>query len=578
MSIASAPIVLSTRLGGLFVYGSGADGDVTISVNTTLTRDMQYNNLTINSGINLDPAGYRIFVKDTLTFASSTSTISRLTNTTAVGTVGGGAAVGANALNSLGGNSGDKTATQLAAGKEFYYDITRLISTLYIDATTATPSFISGGAGGSTGAAGATGAAGTANSGSAGADGTYTPNATTVAAPGGKGGTGTAGTAGTGGAGGAGGTGGPGGGVVVVLAKTIVGSGKIEIKGIAGSAGSAGAPGNAGTPGSYGSPAPSLYVPSTEATYTSPTSPVATNNTPTYTYTAGSGAYSNPNNSPTTAVANWNYTAGSGSTTNPNNSPTTAVANYTYTAGAPGTATGTWNSPNIVFPITYNSPSYTPGTFKSFNPTNYTYTAGTSTGTYNPTPKSLKYNTPKWTTTTGTVNNNTPTVSSPGNILYQPGSNNQFYNTPTNPKTAAANYNYSAGFGSFSNPNNSPTTAVANWNYIAGSGSTNNPNNSPNYTYSTGTASSWNYSAGVAATYNAVAFYPGGTGGAGGTATSGEPGAAGADGFVGGGGVLFVMSTSGIGTVTTSAAAGSSGQTGSASAGTIVIINHSVAA
>ena len=30
------------------IYGSGNDGNVTISTNTTLTRDMHYNNLTIN--------------------------------------------------------------------------------------------------------------------------------------------------------------------------------------------------------------------------------------------------------------------------------------------------------------------------------------------------------------------------------------------------------------------------------------------------------------------------------------------------------------------------------------------------
>lgn len=44
-------------------FGSGSDGDVTISTNTTLTQDMYYNNLTINSWVTLDPAGYKIFVK-----------------------------------------------------------------------------------------------------------------------------------------------------------------------------------------------------------------------------------------------------------------------------------------------------------------------------------------------------------------------------------------------------------------------------------------------------------------------------------------------------------------------------------
>ena len=44
----SLPIVVGTRVGGLFAYGEGADGNVTISTNTSLTRDMYYNNLTIN--------------------------------------------------------------------------------------------------------------------------------------------------------------------------------------------------------------------------------------------------------------------------------------------------------------------------------------------------------------------------------------------------------------------------------------------------------------------------------------------------------------------------------------------------
>jgi hypothetical protein len=47
-------------------FGDGSDGDVTISVDTTLTEDKYYNNLTISAGYKLDPNGYRIFVKDTL--------------------------------------------------------------------------------------------------------------------------------------------------------------------------------------------------------------------------------------------------------------------------------------------------------------------------------------------------------------------------------------------------------------------------------------------------------------------------------------------------------------------------------
>lgn len=48
------------------LFGNGIDGDVTISVNTSLSRDMYYNDLTINNGVVLNPNGYRIFVKGTL--------------------------------------------------------------------------------------------------------------------------------------------------------------------------------------------------------------------------------------------------------------------------------------------------------------------------------------------------------------------------------------------------------------------------------------------------------------------------------------------------------------------------------
>ena len=49
------------------IFGDGGDGDVTISGNTSLTRDMYYNTLIVNAGIILNANGYRIFVKDTLT-------------------------------------------------------------------------------------------------------------------------------------------------------------------------------------------------------------------------------------------------------------------------------------------------------------------------------------------------------------------------------------------------------------------------------------------------------------------------------------------------------------------------------
>lgn len=46
-----------------YPFGDGSDGDVTISSNTNLTRDMFYNNLTVNTGIVLNPMGFAIYVK-----------------------------------------------------------------------------------------------------------------------------------------------------------------------------------------------------------------------------------------------------------------------------------------------------------------------------------------------------------------------------------------------------------------------------------------------------------------------------------------------------------------------------------
>ncbi|GAI52614.1 unnamed protein product, partial [marine sediment metagenome] len=63
--------------GGLAIFGDGSDGDITVNadpftsgtliVNNILQRDAFFNNLTINVTRKLEPNGYRIFVKDTLT-------------------------------------------------------------------------------------------------------------------------------------------------------------------------------------------------------------------------------------------------------------------------------------------------------------------------------------------------------------------------------------------------------------------------------------------------------------------------------------------------------------------------------
>lgn len=109
-------IVNDTNLVFNDIYGNGSDGTYIYSSNATLTSDMFYDDLTVNSGFTLNTGGYRIFVKGTLTVSG---TISRdgLSNGTAgsngatgqASGAGGAAGSGAGALadGSLkGGNAG----------------------------------------------------------------------------------------------------------------------------------------------------------------------------------------------------------------------------------------------------------------------------------------------------------------------------------------------------------------------------------------------------------------------------------------------------------------------------------------
>ena len=147
------------------VFGTGSDGDVTISSNTTLTRDMFYNNLTVNSGVTLNTGGYRIFVKGTLT---NNGTISRkgvdgADGGTALssGTLGGsgaggtgGSSNGGNTSYSLGGSGGDGGDSSSCAGNggtasspsNFPYFLPYILMMMYNEGTTWYQ--IQGGAGG----------------------------------------------------------------------------------------------------------------------------------------------------------------------------------------------------------------------------------------------------------------------------------------------------------------------------------------------------------------------------------------------------------------------------------------------
>ena len=134
------------------IYGSGYDGNVTVSANTTLTRDMYYNNLTISDGIHLNTAGYRVFVRNSLSLSSAsanqaTTSIGLKNGSSAVGTLssGGLAAI----TNSLGGASASYTVT--APSPAEYFSLARNAVTGYmLSASQTTPLFLRGGAGNNT--------------------------------------------------------------------------------------------------------------------------------------------------------------------------------------------------------------------------------------------------------------------------------------------------------------------------------------------------------------------------------------------------------------------------------------------
>lgn len=93
------------------VYGTGYDGDVVVNTNTTLSSDMYYNNLTINSNIVLTTNGYRVFVKNLLTL-NGNSVIGFANASSNIGSIYGGANTAETSLtNSLGGNSSTRTVT-----------------------------------------------------------------------------------------------------------------------------------------------------------------------------------------------------------------------------------------------------------------------------------------------------------------------------------------------------------------------------------------------------------------------------------------------------------------------------------
>lgn len=229
LTAAQMRTALAVLTDGLF--GTGADGDVTIAANTSITSDLtngvkNYRNLTINSGVTLTLPGGIIFVSDTLTLTGTISANGNNGASNAAGATVGGPFVAGTALN--GGANGANSG----AGTQ--------------GAPTANPTggqvVIGGGRGGSGGTANSGGTAG----GTAGALASLTsisdagwrshlPSILTAMVQSRAiplqvtgGGTGGGGGAGSGGIGGGGGSGG---GCVIIVARHVSGSGTISANG-----------------------------------------------------------------------------------------------------------------------------------------------------------------------------------------------------------------------------------------------------------------------------------------------------------------------------------------------------------
>jgi hypothetical protein len=91
----------NTFLKSLNLFGDGSDGDVVISAPTSLSKDMFYNDLTINNGITLTSNGFRIYVKGTLTNNGTISNPGGNGGNSSAGV--GGTAGAAGAAGTLGG-------------------------------------------------------------------------------------------------------------------------------------------------------------------------------------------------------------------------------------------------------------------------------------------------------------------------------------------------------------------------------------------------------------------------------------------------------------------------------------------
>lgn len=107
------------------VFGTGFDGDVTLSGSVTLARDMHYNNLTIGATASCVTQGWRVFVKGTADFTAAPASALRApgsNGSSAAGTAAGsapltqnGANLGSNGISTVGVAGGTAAGAQAGA-------------------------------------------------------------------------------------------------------------------------------------------------------------------------------------------------------------------------------------------------------------------------------------------------------------------------------------------------------------------------------------------------------------------------------------------------------------------------------
>jgi hypothetical protein len=232
---------LSTSLSSVInIFGTALSGSATISVNTSLSGDVYYNNLTINVGINLNTSGCRVFVSGTLTITGAIICNGNVGSNASggTGTAGGAALTGV----TLGGSGAGGAGGNDSGGSQNGVAGTGVTNSLGG----------SGGLGGHNGGVNTGGAGGVATAVTAANGGTNVVGSVfnamigrdlggNIIQGGGGGGGGAGVTSSEGGAGG-----GSGGGVIIIFANKITGAGNITATGGAGGSGGTGGGGAGG--------------------------------------------------------------------------------------------------------------------------------------------------------------------------------------------------------------------------------------------------------------------------------------------------------------------------------------------